>query len=308
MRADAITRQAKSSSAELVRGAIDLHMHTAPDIYPRSVTTYEAAVQARAAGMRAIVVKSHSTDTAARAELVRDLTGLPVFGGIALNYPVGGLNPHAVLETVRQGGREVWMPTTSARHFLSHAANAPILREKAPLDTPGLVASEQGRLLPEVEEILDLVAEHGLILSSGHLEPSETLLLFREARERGVERLVVTHPHAEFVGMSVEQMREAGELGALNEMHYAFTTPAIQPPQKLGDIVATIRAVGIEHCILATDGGQSINPPPVEMLRLFIDGLVELGFTRDEIVYMTAEAPGELLALETAEAGARNPS
>ena len=303
MSTDPITPHPESNSVEHLRGAIDLHMHTAPDIYPRSVTTYEAGLQAKAAGMRAIVVKSHSTDTAARAELVRDLTGFPVFGGIALNYPVGGLNPHAVLETVRQGGREVWMPTTSARHFLSHAANAPILREKSPLDTPGLVASEQGRLLPAVEDILDLVAEHGLILSSGHLEPSETLLLFAEARERGVERLVVTHPHADFVGMSVEQMREAARLGALNEMHYAFTTPAIQPPQRLADIAATIRAVGIEHCILATDGGQSINPPPVEMLRLFIDGLIDLGFTPEEIAYMTIEAPGRLLAMEAAEVG-----
>jgi len=49
--------------------------------------------------MAAIVVKSHSTDTAARAQTAREITGFPVFGGVALNYPVGGLNEYAVLET-----------------------------------------------------------------------------------------------------------------------------------------------------------------------------------------------------------------
>lgn len=46
-------------SKALLRGAIDTHIHTAPDIYPRSVTVVEAAKNARAAGMRAILVKSH---------------------------------------------------------------------------------------------------------------------------------------------------------------------------------------------------------------------------------------------------------
>ncbi len=34
--------------------------------------------------------------TADRAEIASDQAGFPVFGGIALNLPVGGLNPEAV--------------------------------------------------------------------------------------------------------------------------------------------------------------------------------------------------------------------
>ena len=56
-------------SKALLQGAVDTHMHTAPDIYPRSVTVMEAAKNAKAAGMRAILVKSHCTDTSDRAEL-----------------------------------------------------------------------------------------------------------------------------------------------------------------------------------------------------------------------------------------------
>ena len=38
---------ADAAAADLLVGAIDLHTHTAPDVYPRSVTTYDAAIQAR---------------------------------------------------------------------------------------------------------------------------------------------------------------------------------------------------------------------------------------------------------------------
>lgn len=293
---------ALQTAAQLILGAVDLHMHTAPDIYPRSVTAVEAAEQAREAGMRAIVVKSHSVDTSARAELASALSGFPVFGGVSLNYPVGGLNQYAVLESARQGGRVVWLPTTSARQFLQYAENVPTLREKSPLDLPGLVASEGGELVPGVEGVLRQVAEHDLILCSGHLEPSDALTVFRRARELGVERLVVTHPHADFIGATVEQMQEFGELGAKNEMHYAFTTSAIDPPQDPAWIGRLIREVGLEHCFLATDGGQAVNPPPVEMLRLWLASLLECGFDEHELRPLVTDTPLGLLGEGTVAA------
>ena len=102
---------ALSTRSELLHDAIDIHIHTAPDIFERNVTAESAAADAMAAGMGAIVVKSHSTDTAARAETASLAIGFPVYGGVALNYPVGGINHHAVIETARQGGKIVWMPT-----------------------------------------------------------------------------------------------------------------------------------------------------------------------------------------------------
>ena len=280
----------------LLRGAVDLHIHTAPDIFPRSVDAIEAADEAKAAGMAAIAVKSHSTDTSARAETASRRTGFPVVGGVALNYPVGGLNPHAVQESARQGGRIVWLPTLAARHFLAHADNVPVLRDKSPLDSEGIVVTtEDGGLEPEVEEVLQLVRQHDMVLCSGHVSPAEALAVFRRAREIGIDRLVVTHPHAAFVGADAEDMAELAALGAMNEMHYAFVTPIIDPPQTMGHLADLIRAVGVASCYLATDGGQAINPHPVEALRLFVEGMLAEGFTADEVRYMTAEAPRRLL-------------
>jgi hypothetical protein len=289
-------RDALETAAGLLRGAVDLHIHTAPDVYPRSVTAVEAAEQARDAGMRAIAVKSHSTDTAARAELAASLTGFAVVGGVALNYPVGGFNPHAVAETARQGGRIVWLPTTSARHFLAGAASAPAIAAEAPLDQPGLVATERGAVLPEVEAVLEQVAEHGLVLCSGHLAPDEALAVFARARELGVRKLVATHPHADFVGATIEQMRAFADLGALNEMTYSLSTPVMASPQPVAAIARAIRAVGPDRCFLATDGGQAVNPPPAEMLRDWLAALLEEGFGEAELRPMVSETPLALIA------------
>jgi hypothetical protein len=283
-------------SRGLLRGAIDLHIHTAPDIFPRSVSAIEAAGEARDAGMDAIIVKSHSTDTAARAETASQVTGFPVSGGIALNYPVGGLNPYAVLESVKQGGRIVWLPTLSARHFLAHADNVPVLRDQSPMGSEGIVvADEDGHLKPEIEDILQLIKEHDLILCSGHVSPAEAIQVFQRAKEIGIQRLVVTHPHAAFVGAGVDDMRELAKLGGMNEMHYAFVTKVIVPPQTMAHLAEVIRAVGIESCYLATDGGQKVNPHPVEAMRLFIEGMLGEGFSTDELRYMTSEAPRKIL-------------
>ncbi|HEX9016024.1 MAG TPA: DUF6282 family protein, partial [Chloroflexota bacterium] len=51
----------------LLEGAVDLHIHSAPDVYPRILNDVELARSAREMGMRAIVVKNHFTDTAGRA-------------------------------------------------------------------------------------------------------------------------------------------------------------------------------------------------------------------------------------------------
>lgn len=280
----------------MLRGAIDMHIHSGPDIFPRSVSSVEAAQQAHDAGMEAIVLKSHSTDTAARAELAGDLTGMQVLGGVSLNYPVGGINPYAVLESARQGGRVVWFPTLCARHFLAHAENVPILREKSPLESPGIVLTDDsGRLLPEVEEVLQLVMEYDMILCSGHVTPGDAIAAFERARDIGITRLVVTHPHALFVGAEVEDMKRLAELGAMNEMHYAFVTPVIQPPQTMQYIAGVIREVGVESCYLATDGGQKMNPVPVEALRLFVVGMLEQGLSEDEVRYMVSDAPRKVL-------------
>jgi hypothetical protein len=285
---DAQSQQA-TEMRPVLTGVVDLHLHTGPDIFPRRVTAPEAALAARDAGMAALLFKSHSTDTAARAELVRTATAFQVYGGVVLNYPVGGLNPYAVVESARQGGRCVWMPTISARNFIARASAAPMLQAAIPPGVEGLVATRRGRLLPDVERILDAIAEHNLLLAGGHLAADELAELFAGAADRGIRKLVVNHAEAEFMNLSVSDIVALTKFGAFIEI------------TKMGTIderASLIRKLGVEHCYLATDGGPITDPAPVDLMFNNITGLSTRGFTDKELHHLSVDVPSYLLGLD----------
>lgn len=271
-------------------GVIEIHVHAAPDVVARSVDGIEAVRAARAAGLRAIVLKNHYEPTASWAYFAgKAVPGIEVFGGIALNRPVGGVNPAAVSRMARLTGgrgRIVWMPTFDAENQVRYSRES----------RPAVAVSRAGRLLPEVLEVLDLVGEHGLVLATGHSTPEESLLLIREARQRGIERIVVTHAMLPPVGMNVGQMKEAAGLGAFIEFVYnglIGTNRQFTPEQ----YAEAIRQVGPERSILASDLGQADNPPPVDGLRSFLELMGKHGFSATEIRRMSADNPARLLGL-----------
>ena len=271
-------------------GMIDMHVHAAPDVVARSVDGVDAVRLAKAGGLRAIVLKNHYEPTASWAYFAgKAVPGIEVFGGVALNLSVGGVNPAAVSRMARLlggRGRIVWMPTFDAENQVRHS------RESRP---PAAV-SRDGRLLPEVLEVLDLIGKHGLVLATGHSTPAENRLLIREARARGIERIIVTHAMLAPVRMSVEQMKEAAGLGAFIEFAY---NGLIGPNREftLEQYAAAIRQVGPERCILASDLGQAGNPLPPDGLRSFLEGMKKHGFSALEIRRMAADNPAMLLGL-----------
>lgn len=97
---------------DYLEGAVDLHVHSAPDVDRRRCDDLELAREAEAAGMGAVLIKSHQNSTVERAWLVgRCVPGIRVYGGLVLNETVGGLNVAAVRLAVRLGTRQIWMPT-----------------------------------------------------------------------------------------------------------------------------------------------------------------------------------------------------
>ncbi len=274
-----------------VRGAVDVHVHCDPDVIPRSVDGLEAARLAKEHGMRALVLKNHYVPTAGLAYLAQKLTpGVEVFGGIALNRPVGGVNPAAVENMVRMKGgrgRVVWMPTFDSENA--------VRQSKEP--RPFVSVSRGGRLLPEVLEILDLIAEHDLVLATGHSSPEECLMLIREARKRGVQRIMVTHAMMAPIQMGVVQMQEAAKLGAFVE--FADNGMASRGDVSgLEDYAQAIRAIGPEHCILSSDLGQAANPVPPAGLQTFLEAMAKQGLSEAEIDRMVKQNPATLLGLD----------
>jgi len=285
---------------ELLHGAIDFHIHTGPDIYPRLMNDVEVARQAKRAGMKAILIKSHATITGDRAQITQAVTGFPVFGGLALNWHVGGLNKYAVECAAKLGAKQVWMPTTHASNYLKYVDHVPMFAKSMPKDIKGIfILREDGSLVPELGPILEIIAKNGMILATGHLSPQEGLALIPEARKAGIEKIVVTHPAATFVNYSVDQMREALSRGATFLEHvFNDCTPQVAnpiPPSALGD---AIKAVGPGYCIMSTDSGQVVNPPPVKVMAWYIKEMLQYGFSIRAIRTMTIANPGRILGLK----------
>ncbi len=75
---------------------------------------------------------------------------------------------------------------------------------------PGRVAvSRGGQLLPEVLEVLKVIAKHDLGLSTGHVSPAEVLMMIRAAKAAGVNKIYVQHPNHGGLVMSMTQLKEA---------------------------------------------------------------------------------------------------
>ena len=93
-----------------MKGACDLHIHTAPDIFTRIADDVETATVCRDAGMKAIVLICHADTTMTRAwHTQNQVPGIRVYGGIVLNLNVGGINPAAVDVALKMGAVEVWI-------------------------------------------------------------------------------------------------------------------------------------------------------------------------------------------------------
>jgi len=279
-----------AEGARLLAGAIDIHVHSHPDSRPRSLDALDAARQAKGHGMRAIVLKNHDDPTTNLASIVQTVVpGIEVFGGIALNRSVGGVNPAAVehMVTVAGGrGRVVWMPTFDSENGVKRANE----------NRPFVSVARNGELLPEVREVIALIAKHDLVLATGHSSPAEAMLLLREGRRAGVKHMVVTHAMFTPVFMTVPQMKEASSLGAYLE--FAGGNPGGNGgAERMKSFADAIRAVGVEWCILSTDLGQANNPLPADGFGALLMALRRLGFSTQELERMAKQNPASLLGL-----------
>lgn len=290
-----------------LEGAIDLHIHSAPDAFPRLLNDFEVAAQARETGMRAVVLKGHVTDTAHRAQLAREVVpGVEVFGGIVLNDPVGGLNPAAVQSAAVMGAKIVWMPTMWADNhcqYIKRQGMAGYVAIGMRFPEKGItILEEDGRTLkPEVEEILAAIAAHKLILAGGHLDFDEHRMLIRAAKTAGVDKIIVDHPTYQPMNFSIEQQQELAEMGAYMEHCFLPLSPMWTLMSERGwapkDVAKAIKAVGAERCLLSSDAGQRHNPPASEALRQMIQMMRESGISGDELHIMTRTNPAKLLGL-----------
>ncbi|MEO8695139.1 MAG: DUF6282 family protein [Acidimicrobiales bacterium] len=277
-------------------GAIDLHCHFGPESVigvPHSVDAFEAAQDAAALGFAALVLKSHDFPSNSVAYAVaQSVDDVKVYGSICCDFCVGGLNPAAVETALRDGAAIVWLPTISSQQDVVNGVAALL-----GIPGPGIeLLDEQQRLVPEVEEILDLVAQYDAIAATGHTSTAEHFALARNFGKRG--RLVVTHAMNAGAGprLSVQECIELADLGAHIELAAATCMAGHGP--SVSEVVKAIEAIGPARIVLATDyGWNSELPRPAAGLLEYVDALWELGASETQLRQMTCENPARLLRI-----------
>jgi len=284
-----------------IEGMIDFHVHSSPDVFGRAIDDNEVARKAVEAKMGALVLKNHVMETGARAFLAKRFVEgkIPIFGGIVLNGPYG-INPEAVQWMWRMEGglgKVVWLPTFDADNHVKTFKDAP----------EGIkVVDAQGRVLPAVIEIMKICAKQNLVLCTGHASGAEALALVKQAKDVGVKHVVVTHAMFTVVNMTMEQMKQAGAMGAKIEIDFLG---ALMGPNahmawmrhwknvSVQDNANAIKEIGAQHVVMGSDLGQTGNPGHIDGMKAMVAGVKAAGLTDAQIKMVARDNAAAMLGL-----------
>jgi Family of unknown function (DUF6282) len=298
---------------DLLVGAIDGHIHACPHLNGRSVTVFDAVRNAAAAGMHAIGLMDNFANSSGYAALAdRELRhlGVTVFGGLIMEPPAGGISAEAVKIALGYGYGPPFGPRTGAR-FISlsthHTRNIESQERRSPAYIEAcLEIPERGDLPGDLSAILDLIAAHDVVLNTGHLSGPEAVRLVEIARQRGIMRILVPSSY-----YTPEVVRVISSLGAMTEHSFFFVSRATQadlthvdaekhttPSVSAHRIVELIIAAGPAHCILSSDCGVYLLPPPHEGLREFLLLLQSCKVNREDLASMVKANPATLFRID----------
>lgn len=280
-----------------LKGVIDMHVHSNPDIRHRAYDDFELMEAAIRVGARAIVIKTHQGTTVDRTYLCNrhneiihhgdnDFT---MFGSVTLNRQMGGLNAAAVESGLKLGAKVIWLPTQSARNNLE--------KQKGDL-SKAVEVIRDGKIVPELQDIFQLIKDFDVVLGTGHLSPEEIFRVVEAARNAGVRKIVVTHPEWWMVGMSLEdQVRLVQDYDIILEHCFAQPMGGGKYKSNLPLNLEAIQACGYKNVMVSTDGGQVENPFWEAALEQYIQYLADHGISEEQIFYMTHEIQTRLLNL-----------
>ena len=267
-----------SEISALLAGSYDLHVHASPDTEERRMDVLETAKSAYEAEMGGFVLRSIEYPTGPISYVLNKMyPGLDIFGSISLDKSIGGINPDAVEIATQLGAKAVWMP------IFREGKN----KVKVAPQSPSSILNDSGELTKKVTDVLEIISDKNVLLGSGNLPIEETILLFEKAREIGVRRMIASYSHGK---ASIEEQNKIISLGAYLEYPFLSCMPSLgsTTPEKMK---REIKTIGASHCIITTNFGQPINPPPAEGMRMAIGHLIIAGLEINEIETLVKTNP-----------------
>ena len=178
-------------------------------------------------------------------------------------------------------------------------ASDPVGEEPYAEDEPGSEPERGGRKRWKDRAGASFRAGTDPVLGTAHIAPEEIFTVVEAARDMGVKNIVVTHPEWWIVGMSHEdQLRLVKDYDVILERCYAQNMGGGKYKSNLADNLEIIKAVGYEHVMVDTDGGQTENPHWELALEEYMQYLVDHGIPEAHVYHMTHTIPAKLLGIE----------
>jgi hypothetical protein len=290
---------------EMIEGTIDVHCHIDFEFSARELKREAEPLwlpKAEAMGMRAVVLKSHwwPTINVVTYILKSVNTRVQLWSSVTLNITAGGPNPCIIESCAELGGKMVFLPTWSARNDVKLKGFSNRIKSyyksHAQLENPQYYfLDKKGKLIPRGYEIIESCKAHDLTLGMGHISWQESMAFIEAARDMGYShRLVVNHVQSHMIGMPVDAMKRAAEMGAFLEACWNALAPGRMDSPEL---VQQLREVGLRQFVVSTDYFRPYSPNPAELFRIFLGMLHEGGLTQGEIKQVAAINPARLMGM-----------
>ncbi len=291
---------------ELLKGAIDMHAHTAPALFNRHIDDAALAEYAIEFGMRGFVLKDHDASTTGRAYYVNRMhPEIESFGAVVLNRSVGGLDPYVAEAAIHYGAKVVWMPSNHSKYHADYfdMPDYPQFgrpRKQLPGDGVTVFEDDGKTLTKAARAICEVVAENDVCLATGHLSIAEIRALQDAALAAGVSprRFIVTHANWSLCKLDLDVQRELMDKGAILEYVACTCTSPIfweQQPGELGEWIKTFKG---ENLVFGSDLGQFAGPPHPDGLRMLMAALLAVDVPYEYLEKMLKVNSAEVLGLE----------
>src|SRR3989344_3964404 len=184
----------KNILQDIIKQAIDVHVHIGPEIIPRKYTV-ESLVDTERGKIAGMILKNHFYPTMPFVTSNTTKTNIKLYGGVVLNNAIGGLNEEAVYASALLSDKPlmVWFPTINAKQFLDNSTYeiAPEwvrqknFRARNAKGIRPVPVMRNSRITNDVKKVLQMIKKVDAVLATGHISWKESVVLIAAAQQIG---------------------------------------------------------------------------------------------------------------------------
>jgi hypothetical protein len=283
-----------------LNNVIDMHVHSAPSLFPRQFDDFYLGKMAVKNNMAGFILKDHDSITSNRAYLVNKYLGTKkAYGSMVFNHSQGGFNEKVFRTAIDYGIKIAWMPTNQSLYHIKNFGNSDYSkfgRTHSLPPWPGLtILNKAEKIKSSVLNILDLAKDNSLCIGSGHLSASEILAMVNSSPLELRQKMIITHVNWSIFRLKNEEIENLKTKGVYFELTLAPVYSSQFKSQSIKDILKLIYLIGIDKCIISSDLGQIGSIDPMKAINKACDELRKEGLNDNQIEKLFSYNAGKFL-------------